>query len=72
MLPERVRLAAEKAENITKDHDRYARHLNPQLPADLARRAIFNLCMPYTSRDEITMAVQSTIHERLQEDADDT
>ena len=75
MLPERVRIAAEKAENMTKDHDRCARILvrnfSP-INTDYSHRAIFNLCMPYTSRDEITTAVQSTIQERLREDNDDT
>ncbi|KAI0819497.1 Di-trans-poly-cis-decaprenylcistransferase [Trametes gibbosa] len=56
MLPERVLAAAEKAENMTKDNN----------------RAIFNLCMPYTSRDEITTAVQTTIQSRLDDDTDDT
>ncbi|KAH9945932.1 Di-trans-poly-cis-decaprenylcistransferase [Epithele typhae] len=49
MLPERVRAAAEKAEALTAHHD----------------RAIFNLCMPYTSRDEMTTAVQTCIQECL-------
>ncbi|KAI0362358.1 Di-trans-poly-cis-decaprenylcistransferase [Trametes cingulata] len=56
MLPERVLAAAEKAENMTKNNN----------------RAIFNLCMPYTSRDEITTAVQSVIQSRLDDDTDDT
>ncbi|KAI0647257.1 Di-trans-poly-cis-decaprenylcistransferase [Trametes meyenii] len=56
MLPERVLAAAEKAENLTKNNN----------------RAIFNLCMPYTSRDEITTAVHSTIRSRLEDETDDS
>ncbi|KAI8989641.1 Di-trans-poly-cis-decaprenylcistransferase [Trametes punicea] len=56
MLPERVLAAAEKAENMTKHNN----------------RAIFNLCMPYTSRDEITTAVRSVIQSRLEDDTDNT
>ncbi|KAH9901598.1 Di-trans-poly-cis-decaprenylcistransferase [Cubamyces lactineus] len=54
MLPERVLAAAEKAENMTKHND----------------KAIFNLCMPYTSRDEITTAVHSAVKARLEGDDD--
>ncbi|KAI0748339.1 Di-trans-poly-cis-decaprenylcistransferase [Daedaleopsis nitida] len=56
MLPPRVIGAAEQAENMTRNNN----------------KAIFNLCMPYTSRDEITTAVQSTIEERLEQGAEDT
>ncbi|KAI9057870.1 Di-trans-poly-cis-decaprenylcistransferase [Trametes sanguinea] len=56
MLPERVLAAAEKAEEMTRHND----------------RAIFNLCMPYTSRDEITTAVHSAIKSRLEDETDDT
>ncbi|OSD08648.1 Di-trans-poly-cis-decaprenylcistransferase [Trametes coccinea BRFM310] len=56
MLPARVLAAAEKAEEMTRHND----------------RAIFNLCMPYTSRDEITTAVHSAIKSRLEDEADDT
>ncbi|KAF8633468.1 hypothetical protein AX15_001428 [Amanita polypyramis BW_CC] len=49
LLPESVQRAVQKAESMTRHND----------------RAILNLCMPYTSRDEITTAVQSTIHEKL-------
>ncbi|CDO72915.1 hypothetical protein BN946_scf185002.g100 [Trametes cinnabarina] len=55
MLPERVLVAAEKAERMTRHND----------------RAIFNLCMPYTSRDEITTAVHSVIKSRLEDETDD-
>jgi len=45
LLPISVQRAAEKAENLTRHN----------------KRAILNLCMPYTSRDEITTAVESCI-----------
>ena len=73
MLPERVKAAAEKAEEMTKNNDRYVRTYVRSINIDSVARAIFNLCMPYTSRDEIATAVQSAIQERLEaEDADDT
>ena len=73
MLPERVKAAAEKAEEMTKNNDRYVRTYVRNIRIDSVARAIFNLCMPYTSRDEIATAVQSAIQERLEaEDADDT
>lgn len=49
LLPESVQRAAQKAENMTKHNN----------------RAILNLCMPYTARDEIATAVQSAVHEAL-------
>ncbi|TFY79330.1 hypothetical protein EWM64_g4680 [Hericium alpestre] len=52
MLPENVLKAVRKAEDMT-------RHNN---------KAILNLCMPYTSRDEITTAVRDTVHDSLQAD----
>ncbi|KAI0780720.1 Di-trans-poly-cis-decaprenylcistransferase [Trametes elegans] len=52
MLPERVLAAAEKAENLTR----------------MNNRAVLNLCMPYTSRDEMTSAVQATIQSHLEND----
>ncbi|KAG6911412.1 hypothetical protein DXG01_016509 [Tephrocybe rancida] len=51
LLPESVQKAVRKAERMT-------RHNN---------RAIFNLCMPYTSRHEITMAVQSCVRNAIKE-----
>ena len=73
MLPERVKAAAEKAEGMTKNNDRYVCTYVRNIRIDSVARAIFNLCMPYTSRDEIATAVQSAIQERLEdEDADDT
>ena len=73
MLPERVKAAAEKAEEMTKNNDRYVRTYVRSIRIHSVARAIFNLCMPYTSRDEIATAVQSAIQERLEdEDADDT
>ena len=32
---------------------------------------MFNLCMPYTSRDEIATAVRSAIKERLESGSED-
>ncbi|TFK33857.1 Decaprenyl diphosphate synthase-like protein [Crucibulum laeve] len=51
LLPERVQRAVRKAESRTRHN----------------KQAIFNLCMPYTSRDEITTAVQSTVRNALKE-----
>ncbi|EDR06524.1 uncharacterized protein LACBIDRAFT_236401 [Laccaria bicolor S238N-H82] len=45
LLPEKVQLAVQKAEYMTRHNT----------------RAILNLCMPYTSRDEITTAVESCV-----------
>ncbi|KAF8638919.1 hypothetical protein AX17_001832 [Amanita inopinata Kibby_2008] len=50
LLPESVQRAVEKAESMT-------RHNN---------RAVLNLCMPYTSRDEIATAVESCVQDALQ------
>ncbi|TFK46619.1 Di-trans-poly-cis-decaprenylcistransferase [Heliocybe sulcata] len=52
LFPERVQIAARKAEEMTRQND----------------RAILNLCMPYTSRDEIATAIESTINDALVED----
>ncbi|KAK2459495.1 hypothetical protein APHAL10511_008479 [Amanita phalloides] len=49
LLPESVQLAAKKAQIMTKHNN----------------RAILNICMPYTARDEIATAVQSAVHEAL-------
>ncbi|KAF9524474.1 undecaprenyl pyrophosphate synthetase [Crepidotus variabilis] len=45
LLPEAVQKAVAKAEEMTRHND----------------RAILNLCMPYTSRDEIVTAVESCV-----------
>ncbi|KIM39468.1 hypothetical protein M413DRAFT_446971 [Hebeloma cylindrosporum] len=55
LLPESVQKAVRRAEDRT-------RHNN---------RAIFNLCMPYTSRDEITTAVQSCIRNANSRDSEE-
>ncbi|CAA7267203.1 unnamed protein product [Cyclocybe aegerita] len=47
LLPASVQAAVAKAEGMTAHNT----------------RAIFNLCMPYTSRDEITTAVQKCVRE---------
>jgi ditrans,polycis-polyprenyl diphosphate synthase len=49
LLPDSVRRAAQKAERMTRHNT----------------RAILNLCMPYTARDEIATAVQYAVHEAL-------
>ncbi|KAL0955687.1 hypothetical protein HGRIS_001911 [Hohenbuehelia grisea] len=52
LLPESVQAVARKAEEMTQHND----------------RAILNLCMPYTSRDEMTTAVESTVRKALDSD----
>lgn len=52
LLPQDVQDAVAKAERLTESHD----------------RAILNVCMPYTSRDEITSAIQSIV--QLHQDGD--
>ncbi|KAH9484596.1 Dehydrodolichyl diphosphate synthase complex subunit SPAC4D7.04c [Psilocybe cubensis] len=49
LLPESVQQAARKAEDMTRHN----------------KRAIFNLCMPYTSRDEMTTAVESCVRDSI-------
>ncbi|KIL66985.1 hypothetical protein M378DRAFT_322594 [Amanita muscaria Koide BX008] len=49
LLPESVQRAVDKAETMTRHND----------------HAILNLCMPYTSRDEIATAMQSAVHEAI-------
>ncbi|KAM5534091.1 hypothetical protein V8D89_012272 [Ganoderma adspersum] len=53
LLPERVQIAAQKALERTKDNT----------------NAVFNMCFPYTSREEIMNAVQQTIRERLEDES---
>ncbi|THH26741.1 hypothetical protein EUX98_g7446 [Antrodiella citrinella] len=50
LLPERVQAAVKKVEGLTRHND----------------RAILNLCMPYTSRDEMTTAVQAAVQHSLE------
>jgi ditrans,polycis-polyprenyl diphosphate synthase len=54
LLPPAVQAAVKDAEELTKNND----------------RAVLNLCMPYTSRDEITTAVQRTVREAIDRDLD--
>jgi len=49
LLPLSVRAAVRKAEDLTRHND----------------HAILNICMPYTSTDEITTAVQSAVQDAL-------
>ncbi|KAK7694043.1 hypothetical protein QCA50_003619 [Cerrena zonata] len=51
LFPPRLQEAARKAEEMTAKND----------------KAILNLCMPYTSRDEITTAVTDAVQEKLDE-----
>ncbi|RXW24197.1 hypothetical protein EST38_g1639 [Candolleomyces aberdarensis] len=51
LLPERVQKAVERAENLTRSNS----------------RAILNICMPYTSRDEITTAVETSVQNSLKD-----
>ncbi|KAH9064113.1 Di-trans-poly-cis-decaprenylcistransferase [Lactarius vividus] len=51
LFPPEVQAALAKAEELTKDN----------------HRAVLNLCMPYSSRDEIAMAVEETVHVALLE-----
>jgi ditrans,polycis-polyprenyl diphosphate synthase len=49
LLPERVQRAVREAEELTKHNT----------------HAVLNLCMPYTSRDEIATAVQTTVRDAV-------
>ncbi|KAI0307911.1 dehydrodolichyl diphosphate synthetase [Multifurca ochricompacta] len=49
LFPPEVQVALAKATELTKDN----------------HRAVLNLCMPYSSRDEMTTAVEETIHDAL-------
>jgi len=51
LFPPEVQAALAKAQELTKDN----------------HRAVLNMCMPYSSRDEITTAVEETIHVALLE-----
>ncbi|KAF8070820.1 Decaprenyl diphosphate synthase-like protein [Lyophyllum atratum] len=53
LLPESVQKAARKAEDMSRHND----------------RAIFNLCMPYASRDEMTTAVQACVRNAINSDS---
>ncbi|KAF9067740.1 Di-trans-poly-cis-decaprenylcistransferase [Rhodocollybia butyracea] len=52
LFPENVQVAVRKAEQLTKSNN----------------RSILNVCMPYSSRDEMTTAVEGCIREALAED----
>ncbi|KDR69210.1 hypothetical protein GALMADRAFT_230735 [Galerina marginata CBS 339.88] len=55
LLPESVQNAVQKAEGMTRHNE----------------RAIFNLCMPYTSRDEMTSAVESCVRNTMSQGLED-
>jgi len=75
MLPEKVQESVRVAQEMTRNNDRCA---TPGLflvfiaDESLSRRSILNLCMPYTSRDEIATAVQSAVQEKVASELDDT
>ncbi|KAH9996525.1 Decaprenyl diphosphate synthase-like protein [Russula vinacea] len=51
LFPPELRTALDKAKELTKNNN----------------RAVLNICMPYSSRDEITMAVEETVRDALVE-----
>ncbi|KAH9982584.1 Di-trans-poly-cis-decaprenylcistransferase [Lactifluus volemus] len=51
LFPPEIQAALARAEELTKDN----------------HRSVLNLCMSYSSRDEIATAVEETIHDALQE-----
>ena len=73
MLPEDVQQAVRRAEELTRHNNKCVMVLPSQHPTTPLTfplsfhscRAIFNLCMPYTSRDEIASAIRSSIDETL-------
>ncbi|KAH6886721.1 Decaprenyl diphosphate synthase-like protein [Coprinopsis sp. MPI-PUGE-AT-0042] len=52
LLPESVRAAVKKAEDMTRNNN----------------RAILNLCMPYTSRDEMVQSVEACVRHAVESD----
>jgi ditrans,polycis-polyprenyl diphosphate synthase len=54
LLPPAVRAAVREAEDMTRTHD----------------RAVLNLCMPYTARDEIEQAVSKTVRITVSDNLD--
>lgn len=75
MLPENVQKSVRIAQEMTEENDKWAIPNSPYflvLTTDFLGRSILNLCMPYTSRDEIAMAVQSAVQERVVGGLDDT
>lgn len=76
MLPEKVQKSVHIAQEMTKNNNKYAtsypRHFFLVLVVTFSLRSILNLCMPYTSRDEITTAVQSAVQEKVAGGLDDT
>ena len=75
MLPENVQRSVRIAQEMTKNNDKYVA-LDPPpllvLMGNFLGRSILNLCMPYTSRDEIATAVQSAVQEKVVGGLDDT
>ena len=76
MLPENVQESVRIAQEMTRNNDKYATS-DPFLRFLLltmcfSSRSILNLCMPYTSRDEIATAVHSAIQEKAAGGLEDT
>lgn len=69
MLPADVQEAVRKAEYMTQHNNKSVTCCIidiSKLMADI--RAILNLCMPYTARDEIVTAIQSTVRNSLHDE----
>lgn len=74
LLPESVQRAVRKAEDMTRHNNRYVPGLLLSSRSELtcSKSAILNLCMPYTSRDEITTAVQTCIRNANSRDSEES
>jgi ditrans,polycis-polyprenyl diphosphate synthase len=68
LLPSHVQAAIEKAEGMTRHNTRYV----PSPPQILfllpPGRSTLNVCAPYASRHEITLAVQSVVQQALEKE----
>ena len=65
LCPPAVQAALRKAEELTKDNTKYAASVSHILLLMVDSRAIFNLCISYSSRDEMASAVEGAINEKL-------
>ena len=68
MLPGGVQKSIRIAQEMTKNNNKWPFHISrlfPSNPNEFHRRGIFNLCMPYTGRDEIATAVQFAAQENV-------
>jgi len=70
LLPESVQISIRKAENMTSKNDRcvfYPRVASVSVLTLLSRvRSILNICIAYTSRDEITTAVEACVRTAIE------